>query len=129
MTSDGLQTLSMPPLAQGSPRAEAYGTGYATNDPNSPMKGAAGPCLIFNEIKDGAISGTGRCVRTDRDGDTFAVLAEIDSFSAVGGTAGEWAIEGLTGKWVGATGSGRFAVESQSDVHYFMCFDGEFNLG
>ena len=44
--------------------ASALGTGYVTRDDKSPLKGAYGPCVLFNEVIDGKPNGELRCVRS-----------------------------------------------------------------
>lgn len=109
--------------------ANAYGTGYATNDPNSPMKGAAGPCFIFNEIIDGKPNGEGRCVRTDPQGDKLLIIGKVTGFNKTG-MVGKWTLKGLTGKWVGASGGGEWwdAGSGKGDKHYFLCFNGNYEM-
>ncbi len=109
--------------------ANAFGTGYATTDPNSPLKGAAGPCLLFNEIIDGKPKGEARCVRTDPQGDQLLVIGKPSGTNSTGLT-GTWELRGLTGKWVGATGGGDWwdAGSGKGEKHYFLCFKGTFEM-
>ena len=109
--------------------ANAFGTGYVTEDPNSPLKGAAGPCLFHNEIIDGKPNGEGRCVRTDQDGDKLMVIGKITVFNETG-MKGIWKISGLTGKWVGTSGNGEWwdAGSGADGKHYFLCFSGNYQM-
>ncbi len=104
----------------------AFGTGYVTTDPNSPLKGAAGPCEFVNDVIDGKPRGEGRCVRTDPQGDKFLISSKIEAFNSTGGMTGKWKMDGLTGKWVGATGGGEWwdAGSGKDGKHYFLCFNG-----
>ncbi|MBI1394975.1 MAG: hypothetical protein GC151_03265 [Betaproteobacteria bacterium] len=109
--------------------ANAFGTGYVTNDPHSPLKGAAGPCLIYNEIIDGKPNGQGRCVRTDPQGDKLLIIGKVEGFNGSGMT-GTWKLVGLTGKWVGASGGGEWwdAGSGKDNKHYFLCFNGTYEM-
>lgn len=111
--------------------ASAYGTGYVTRDEASPLKGAYGTCVLFNEVIDGKPNGELRCVRTDADGDKFLVTGKVKAYDARGGMTGAYTVTGLTGKWVGANGGGNFVEgpgSGKDNQHYFVCFDGEVRM-
>ena len=63
---------------------------------------------------------TGKCVRTDSDGDKILISGTSES----DGSKGTWGLEGLTGKFVGATGSGTWWMEADDGNYYLACFDG-----
>ena len=108
--------------------ASALGTGYVTRDDASPLKGAYGPCVLFNEVIDGKPNGELRCVRTDADGDKFLITGKVKAYDARGAMTGSYTVSGLTGKWVGASGGGNFSEgpgSGKDNKHYFVCFDGE----
>jgi hypothetical protein len=106
-----------------------FGTGYVTNDPTSPLKGAAGPCIVFTEVIDGKPSGQGQCVRTDSQGDKFLVSGTPEVLDNTG-VRGKWKLVGLTGKWIGASGSGEFwdAGSGKDNKHTFQCFSGSLEM-
>lgn len=111
--------------------ASANGTGYVTRDEASPLKGAYGTCVLFNEVIDGKPNGELRCVRTDADGDKFLVTGKVKAYDARGAMTGTYTLTGLTGKWVGASGGGNFTEgpgSGKDNRHYFVCFDGEVRL-
>lgn len=111
--------------------ASAYGTGYVTRDEASPLKGAYGSCLLFNEVIDGKPNGELRCVRTDAQGDRFLITGKVKSYDANGAMTGSYTVSGLTGKWVGASGGGNFTEgpgSGKDNKHYFVCFDGEVRM-
>lgn len=111
--------------------AAAHGTGYVTRDDKSPMKGAYGSCVLFNEVIDGKPNGELRCVRTDAQGDTFLIVGKVKAYSPSGAMTGSYTITGLTGKWVGAKGGGNFSEDAGSgkdNKHYFVCFDGSYDM-
>jgi hypothetical protein len=99
----------------------AFGTGYVLEDTASPIHGMAGPCTGAIELKSGAlIDQTGKCVRTDADGDRVLISATSEG----DGSTGKWGLEGLTGKFVGATGSGSWEITADDGTYYHVCFDG-----
>ncbi len=99
----------------------AFGTGYVLEDTASALHGMAGPCTGALELKGGSVVGeTGKCVRTDSDGDKIL----ISGTSEGDGSKGTWGLEGLTGKFVGATGSGTWWMEGDDGNYYLACFDG-----
>lgn len=111
--------------------AGAHGTGYVTRDAQSPLKGAYGPCVLFNEVIDGKPNGELRCVRSDAQGDKFLITGKVKSYTATGAMSGSYTVTGLTGKWVGASGGGNFVEDAGSgkdNKHYFVCFDGEVRM-
>ena len=111
--------------------ASAQGTGYVTRDEKSPLKGAYGPCVLFNEVIDGKPNGELRCVRSDADGDKFLIVGKVKAYSPTGAMTGSYTISGLTGKWVGAKGGGNFSEDAGSgkdNKHYFVCFDGSYDM-
>lgn len=104
--------------------SNAFGTGYVLDDRSGPLHGMYGPCMGSIEIKDGApISANIQCVRTDKDGDKVRITGAFDTPSN-----GAWKLEGLTGKFVDAKGSGTWGIDIESESHYFACFDGEYKL-
>jgi hypothetical protein len=99
----------------------AFGTGYVLEDASSPIHGMAGPCTGALELKGGVlIDETGKCVRTDADGDKILIFGVSEG----DGSKGTWGMEGLTGKFVGATGSGTWWMEADDGNYYLACFDG-----
>lgn len=111
--------------------AAAHGTGYVTRDDKSPLKGAYGSCVLFNEVIDGKPNGELRCVRTDALGDKFLIVGKVKAYSPTGAMMGSYTINGLTGKWVGAKGGGNFSEDAGSgkdNKHYFVCFDGSYDM-
>lgn len=111
--------------------ASALGTGYVTRDDKSPLKGAYGPCVLFNEVIDGKPNGELRCVRSDAQGDQFLINGKVKSYSPTGAMMGSYTLTGLTGKWVGAKGGGNFSEDAGSgkdNKHYFVCFDGSYEM-
>ncbi len=104
--------------------SNAFGTGYVLNDRSGPLHGMYGPCMGSIEIKDGApISANIQCVRTDKDGDKVRITGAFDTPSN-----GAWTMEGLTGKFVDAKGTGTWGIDIESESHYFACFDGEYQM-
>ena len=98
----------------------AFGTGYVLEDPSSPFNGMSGPCTEAIEIKDDmVVDHTGKCVRTDKDGDK--ILVSVGSFETL--SNGTWTIEGLTGKFLGIKGAGTWRVLAENDKYYHACFD------
>ena len=108
--------------------ARAFGTGYVTEDRDSPMFGAAGPCLIYNEIIDGKPNGAARCVRTDVGGDKLLIKGQVLGCDNGSPLCGTWELEGLTGKWIGANGGGKWWDVGSKDEHYILCFDGSVTM-
>jgi hypothetical protein len=58
-----------------------------TRDAQSPLKGAYGPCVLFNEVIDGKPNGELRCVRSDAH-DKFLITGKVKSFTATGAMTG-----------------------------------------
>ena len=70
--------------------AGAHGTGYVTRDAQSPLKGAYGPCVLFNEVIDGKPNGELRCVRSDAQGDKFLITGKVKAYTATGAMTGSY---------------------------------------
>jgi|AntRauTorcE11898_2_1112593.scaffolds.fasta_scaffold03599_1 hypothetical protein len=77
--------------------------------PDNPMSGMSGPCFGAMEMKDGVISGGGRCLHTDADGDMVTMQYVPEGIGEGGAVMGVWAVSGGTGKWMTASGGGSFS--------------------
>lgn len=86
----------------------------ATDDPDNPLNGATGPCFGSMEFKAGVLTGGGNCVYTDKEGD-MAVMDWTASKMGEAGPEGSWTLTGGSGKYVGASGSGMYAVATDPD--------------
>ncbi|RSK30488.1 hypothetical protein EJA01_17070 [Rhodovulum iodosum] len=76
---------------------------------NHPMTGMSGPCFGAVEVNAGAVSGGGKCLYTDADGDLVTMDWMAGGMNADGAMTGTWTVSGGTGKWTEATGEGTFA--------------------
>lgn len=87
--------------------AISEGLGYVLDGAGSttPMQYAAGPCSGIIEIKDGAGSGHGYCIRTNPSGGKWIlrwdVLPDLSK-----GVTGKWEITGVDGNAAGWKGAG-----------------------
>ena len=63
------------------------------------------------------------------EGDKLLVIGKVTGFNKTGMT-GTWKLQGLTGKWVGASGNGDWwdAGSGKGDKHYFLCFKGNYEM-
>lgn len=106
--------------------SKSHNTGYITDDPGSPMHMAAGPCWGLLQIAGSTGEGRWYCVRTDPAGDQFLIIGSMNPDISEGIT-GTWKLEGLTGKWVGATGAGAWGPILEThwpDRYYADSFNG-----
>ncbi|SIT12583.1 hypothetical protein SAMN05421759_11849 [Roseivivax lentus] len=99
---------------------------FETDDPDSPMASATGPCWGTMVIDQGVVSGGGNCHYTDADGDMVAMSWTAQGMSE-GRTQGVWEVMGGTGKWANAQGSGTFNGGGQG-ADYTNIVTGEMTL-
>lgn len=82
---------------------------YTLPDNGTPMAGMAGECMGYMQIAVGAgAEGSGMCVWTDGDGDTWFGPWDVNGMGADRSTQGTWYVAGGTGKFANATGGGTF---------------------
>lgn len=82
---------------------------FELEDAENPMNGMSGPCFGAMEVKGGAVSGGGRCLYTDADGDTVSMQWTPEKMGEDGAIMGVWSVSGGTGKWMEASGGGEFS--------------------
>ena len=100
----------------------------STDDPNNPLNGATGPCFGSMEFKGGVLSGGGKCVYSDKDGD-MAVMDWTAEKMGKGGPEGSWMLTGGSGKYIGGSGGGTYAVMTDpGDGSQVNTVSGEFTL-
>ena len=90
--------------------ADLEGTMLLSGD-NRPARGLRGEAIVFNDTGAGA---EGRCVWTDSDGDQ--VYSEIRGTGVAGGKKIEGTFIGVTGRFMGATGSYTFTWQFVIDT-------------
>lgn len=83
-------------------------TAMQTSDPANPMNGATGPCFGVVEMIQGAVSGGGKCVFTDLQGDHMVIDWTAEGATPEGGSSGTWTLVGGSGKYHGGSGGGAF---------------------
>ncbi len=91
----------------------------------NPMAGFNGPCFGSIMVNSGAVTGGGSCYYTDADGEVAIVRWNADGMSADGRTQGSWSVIGGTGKWLGASGGGRFDAGENEATGYTNNVTGE----
>ncbi len=85
-------------------------TTYALPENDTPLAGMIGECVGFMTIMVGSgANGTGVCVWTDGDGDTWHGPWDVKGMGADGASVGQWHATGGTGKFEGVTGGGTFS--------------------
>jgi len=82
---------------------------FAFEAEGHPMTGMSGPCFGAIEIKAGAVSGGGKCLYTDAEGEMVTMDWMAEGMDASGAMTGSWAVSGGTGKWMAASGTGTFS--------------------
>lgn len=81
-----------------------------------PMTGMTGPCFGAIEINAGSVSGGGKCLYTDPEGDRVSMNWSAEGMTADGAMTGTWAVSGGTGKWMTARGAGTYASLTNRDT-------------
>mgnify|MGYP006303926459 CR=1 FL=1 len=81
-----------------------------------PMTGMSGPCFGAIEIKAGAVSGGGKCLYTDAEGEMVAMDWTAGAMDPSGVMTGTWAVSGGTGKWMAASGEGTFSSMTNQET-------------
>lgn len=84
-------------------------TDFTFDTADHPMTGMAGPCFGTVEMAANAVSGGGKCLYTDADGEKLTLDWMASGRNEDGAMTGTWKISGGTGKWSEATGNGTFA--------------------
>lgn len=83
---------------------------YTLPDNGTPMAGMAGECMGYMQIAVGSgAQGSGMCVWTDGEGDTWFGPWDVKGMGADRATQGTWYVSGGTGKFANATGGGTFS--------------------
>lgn len=106
-------------------------TAYTMPDNGSPIAGMTGDCFGYMEVAIGkGATGSGTCVWSDADGDTWVGPWQINGMSPERASQGTWIVAGGTGKFVGASGGGTFTAltnpqtgESQLNVKGSMVLE------
>ena len=83
---------------------------FAFEAEGHPMNGMSGPCFGAIEIKAGAVSGGGKCLYTDADGEMVTMDWMAGALAPSGAMTGTWAVSGGTGKWMAASWEGTFST-------------------
>ena len=91
-------------------------SGFEIDDPDNPMNGMTGPCFGAMEVKGAAVTGGGRCLYTDADGDMVSMQWTPEAMAADGAVTGSWSVSGGTGKWMDASGEGTFSSLANPDT-------------
>lgn len=106
------------------------GMGYITEDRNSVMFGAGGPCYGIVEMRgEELLQNTGYCVRTDPDGDQVRLDWTVEGFRDGLWGFGKWEIAGISGKWIDSSGGGTFEYrKGPSEELEINCFEGEIDV-
>ena len=91
-------------------------SGFELDDPDNPMNGMSGPCFGAMEVKEGTVSGGGRCLYTDADGDMVTMQYVTERIGEDGAVIGVWSMSGGTGKWNEAVGGGSFSSLTDSET-------------
>lgn len=109
---------------------DAEGMGYITEDRDSVMFGAGGPCYGIIEMQgDKLLQNTGYCVRTDPDGDQVRVDWTMEGFRDGLWGFGKWEIAGISGKWIDSSGGGSFEYrKGPREGLDINCFEGEIDV-
>ena len=82
---------------------------FTLPDNGTPMAGMASECIGFMQIAIGSgADGSGMCVWTDGDGDSWFGPWDVSGMSPERATLGMWYVAGGTGKFANATGGGQF---------------------
>ena len=81
-----------------------------------PMTGMSGPCFGAIEMKAGAVSGGGKCLYTDAEGDMVTMDWMAGAMDPSGVMTGTWAVSGGTGKWMAASGEGTFSSMTNQET-------------
>mgnify|MGYP006293289455 FL=1 len=81
-----------------------------------PMTGMSGPCFGAIEIKAGAVSGGGKCLYTDAEGEMVTMDWTAGAMDPSGAMTGTWAVSGGTGKWMAASGEGTFSSMTNQET-------------
>ena len=99
-------------------------TAYTLPANGTPLDGSKGECSGYIQVAlgSGAV-GSGFCVWSDADGDTWFGPWNVTGASAEGASQGNWYVSGGTGKYASAAGGGTFVTltnpatgESKLDV-------------
>ena len=94
----------------------------------NPMAGFSGPCFGSIMVNSGAVTGGGSCYYTDADGEVAIIRWNADGMSPDGRTQGSWSVIGGSGKWLGASGGGRFDAGENEATGYTNNVTGEIRL-
>ena len=110
-TGYGMAETIIHPVAEGHllMQMSAMYSDFQGDAPDNPMSGMSGPCFGAMEMKGGVISGGGRCLYTDVDGDIVTMQYVPEGIGEGGAVTGVWTVSGGTGKWITATGGGSFS--------------------
>lgn len=85
-----------------------------------PLQGASGPCFGAVEIKEGTVTGGGRCAFATASGDTAVMAWTASGLGEGGALTGNWTVSGGSGAWATASGSGTFSSASDPATGTFV---------
>jgi hypothetical protein len=101
----------------------------ATEDADSPMNGASGPCFGKLEFREDGAAGDGYCTFNDRAGARFVIRWTVTGRSDGGELEGDWSLIGGAGPWVGSAGGGTFSQTMNPESKAFETrIAGEFTI-
>ncbi len=101
---------------------------FESDNPDNILIGASGPCFGAATVNMGRAEGGGVCTWTDPDNEVVVMHYQGESVTAEGVFEGTWRTVGGTGKWDGATGSGRFASSADGEGRSKNVITGEVDL-
>ena len=93
---------------------------FESVDAKSPFNGMTGKCWGAIEIKPPAASGKGNCAFTTASGDKHFNTWTATGLTKDGAVVGTWTMIGGTGKYVGASGGGKFRSLTDRDAGTFV---------
>ncbi len=90
---------------------------YTLPDNGTPLAGMTGECMGSMQVTMGAgADGSGICIWSDGDGDTWFGPFDVVGMNADRATLGTWYVSGGTGKFKTATGGGTFVTLTNPDT-------------